>query len=140
MRAPQPTAMWLGRPGSGAGYSPKASKASLEEVAVAERFVGQVVMVVDHLVVKLPGRALGGAEDIGAFVAVLEAAGVGLLAVVLAILGERLLCSRGLLPGDQLQRLGDALRRASELPAGSDRAVPDTPGAVGRRGRTTMAV
>ena len=36
-------------------FALQASKAGLEEVAVAELFLGQVVMVVDHLVVELPG-------------------------------------------------------------------------------------
>src|SRR5215813_12036291 len=61
------------RPGS---HSLQAPAASREEVAVAELLLGQVVPTADHLVVELPGRAPCRAEDIGALVAVLEAAGV----------------------------------------------------------------
>ena len=52
---------------------------------VTELCLGQVVVAVDYLVVELPGRALRRAEDVGAFVADLEAAGV-----VPATLGVRI--------------------------------------------------
>src|SRR5262249_25835368 len=54
----------------------QASTAALEEGVVAELFLGQIVVVVDHLVVKLARRSLCCAEDVGALIPVLEATGV----------------------------------------------------------------
>src|SRR5262249_55518160 len=51
----------------------QASTPALEEGVVAEFFLGQIVVVVDHLVVELARRSLCCAEDVGAFIPVLEA-------------------------------------------------------------------
>src|SRR6202035_5181769 len=53
-----------------------APAAGYGEVIIAELLLGQEMVTVDHLVVQLPGSALGRAVDIGALVADLVAAGV----------------------------------------------------------------
>src|SRR6266481_8692619 len=51
----------------------QASTAALEEGVVAELLLGQVVVVVDRLVVECASRARCSTKDVGAFIAVLEA-------------------------------------------------------------------
>src|SRR5690242_21180236 len=72
----------------------QASAPAGEEAGVAELLLGQVMVPVDHLVEELAGRALGGAVDEGALVAVLEPGHVkparGSLAIVVWV-GDQLI-------------------------------------------------